>query len=304
MPGSMFKKVVILGDAKAGKSSLVSGARKSPYCPTYFLTKGHDYSTLTLDTSDEDSLDLKIEIYDISITDKIFHPFIDQADIIIVAFDLTKPDSLSRSRQWFTYYNLEKYMNKIMLVGTKADALRPDSPPRHEAIADFGLGECHETSAKEGTGISQFISKLKQMLFDNTVHQDNPSLFTDAFKEEFIHREENTGSAGRKKWILSSLDTYKEVREERSKKEYISFFGGSVARLFGGFSKKQKFDAVEALKKAIVKEKPFSMDPKHAGPLSQGRLGRLLKKHNIDLAQYIDNDYEHHQSQSASREMP
>jgi len=97
-------------------------------------------------------------------------------------------------------------------------------------------------------------------------------------QEESFNKESNP--------TIALLTAYKNNREQITPKQYFSFFG-KISRLFGAYSKKEKFDAVDELIKSIH-DNNYKLDKRYLGPLKQGRLKSIIEKANINLDEYID----------------
>ena len=77
------------------------------------------------------------------------------------------------------------------------------------------------------------------------------------------------------------LNAYKKNRLILSTKQYTSFFGW-LSRLFGAYSRDEKFAAVEDLI-ACLEAPGRSLEQKHLGPLKQGKLKKILENQNVSI---------------------
>ena len=88
------------------------------------------------------------------------------------------------------------------------------------------------------------------------------------------------------KLLKERLNYYREQRETSSKSQYLNFLG-CLFRLFGAYSKNEKFAAVDALINCID-DVNLRLDKKHLGPLRQGKLGKLVKEKDINLDSFVE----------------
>jgi Ras-related protein Rab-1A len=118
-----LSKILVIGNAGAGKSCLISRYVDKEYTDNYLNTIGVDFKTKILLINDKK---IKINIWDTAGQEKfrsLVTSYYRNSDIIIIVFDLTNNISFQNIDSWYsdiTSYCIKKSY-KLYLVGTKAD---------------------------------------------------------------------------------------------------------------------------------------------------------------------------------------
>ena len=122
----MFPKfnVMIIGDAAVGKTSLVSNIGQRPYQAKHLKTVAVDY--IQLKYNHDDGTECQVKLWDTAGQERfrnITKSFYQQADGIIVTFDVTSDKSFQSVRGWISSIFKAKGENSIplVLVGNKID---------------------------------------------------------------------------------------------------------------------------------------------------------------------------------------
>jgi small GTP-binding protein len=87
--------------------------------------------------------------------------FYRNSDGVIIVYDVTNKSSFEKVQEWVQSIidNTDKGI-KMVLVGNKIDLTREVTSEEGKKLADFYKVPFFETSAKENTGISEFIRKI------------------------------------------------------------------------------------------------------------------------------------------------
>lgn len=155
-------KVLIVGDACCGKTSLVSRLTEDSFTGTYTATVGVDVKSKTLVV---DGKRVKLQVWDTAGQER-YHSlpqaYFKQADGVVIAFDCTNEDSFNNVTKWLLQLELQAApdLSKV-LVCTKCDVQRRSIQQQQgEALArELGLHYL-ETSAVGNVNVCEAFQCL------------------------------------------------------------------------------------------------------------------------------------------------
>ena len=174
-------KVLILGESKVGKSSILSRFTEKHFTENLPPTLGIDYKIAKMVV---DKTDIKLQIWDTAGQERfrtITSSYYRGAHGIIVVYDVTDPESFNNVKQWL--HEIDRYacenVNKL-LVGNKSD-LESKRAVQTEQAKEFAdsLGiEFLETSAKNSTNVEKafhtMASHIKMRMKSAPVEKKRP----------------------------------------------------------------------------------------------------------------------------------
>jgi small GTP-binding protein len=171
-------KLVTLGEAAVGKTSLVNKYVTGKFDRDYRRTLGIDISTY--DAKIENQL-FKLLIWDLAGQD-IFRDlrtrYCQGASGGILVFDLTRPQTLETIPRWVEAFREAVGPNPLLiLLGNKADLEknRKVTPEQGEKIAkQLGLFQYNETSAKTGHQVTVAFNTLAKMMYKHHTQRRDP----------------------------------------------------------------------------------------------------------------------------------
>jgi small GTP-binding protein len=162
---SRIAKVIIVGDAAVGKTSLLLRYTKGTFNPTYILTIGVQFAVKDIRIGQDV---LRIQIWDTGGQErfgpirKIYYRGTKGA---LVVYDRSNHASFERLDYWIRELRQSTNNIPLVIVGNKADL--PTVVPLEEAqrfAANRSL-EFSETSAKENLNVTTPFSQLAQLIF-------------------------------------------------------------------------------------------------------------------------------------------
>eukprot|EP01119_Soliformovum_irregulare_P013627 TRINITY_DN3651_c0_g1_i1.p1 TRINITY_DN3651_c0_g1~~TRINITY_DN3651_c0_g1_i1.p1 ORF type:complete len:215 (+),score=37.69 TRINITY_DN3651_c0_g1_i1:132-776(+) len=171
-PDYIFK-ILILGDAGAGKSSLLLRYTDDMFCDSYMSTVGVDFKFKTVQINGKI---VKLQIWDTAGQERyrnITSSYYRGALGIVLVYDVTNTQS---------YRNLDRWVNDIntnisdsspitVMIGNKTDAVSQRVVPFEDAksLAD-SQGMCYfETSAKTADNVATVFENLVQQIYTKKI---------------------------------------------------------------------------------------------------------------------------------------
>jgi small GTP-binding protein len=157
-------KVVLLGAAGAGKTSIVRRFVKNDFCPDEMSTIGCSFmSKLVLA---KDNTPVKCHIWDTAGQEayaSLAPLYYRNAQIAVVAYDITSTKSLRTLKYWINELKNNGPLDvPIIVVGNKMDCAHSREVAASEVIAyvDEINAQYIETSAKENTNIAELFAMI------------------------------------------------------------------------------------------------------------------------------------------------
>ena len=159
-------KIVIIGDASVGKSSLLRSMKKHTFESVYQSTIGVDFDVINMELDDKI---YKIQLWDTAGQEKfysIIKTYFNNVAGCIVVFDITNINSFNNLDNWINdleLYNVHNSLPKI-LIGNKCD-LKKNRIVGYEKGLKFANSynmKYLETSAKEFVNVDDILYYLVQ----------------------------------------------------------------------------------------------------------------------------------------------
>ncbi len=165
-------KILVIGPAAVGKSSLIRRFVDNEFSFQYKFTIGVDFMTKNI--VNNLNKNIRLTIWDIGGQDRfkiLLRSFYDGAHGAIVVFDLSRPFTYSKMKDWIS--NMYKIMQKripIVILGNKLDLVseigetidRNDPYKYAEKERYFYL----ETSAKTGENVDIAFTEITHRILD------------------------------------------------------------------------------------------------------------------------------------------
>ena len=167
-------KVVLLGDASVGKSSIVHRYVNNDFYEMQESTIGAAFFTKSHQISDKTSI--LLEIWDTAGQER-YHGLAPMyyrgAHLVLVVFDVTNRNSLIRSQKYIKELKETMCTNKviIVLIGNKID-IEQEREVANSITVDYAKHNnilYHEVSAKTGENIEEMFTKLCNIVYSNCI---------------------------------------------------------------------------------------------------------------------------------------
>jgi len=166
-PQKQEMKIVLLGNALVGKTSIVECFYRGLSDQVYQATLGGTFYEIPMKTSD--GQEVSLHIWDTAGTERyraLMPIYYRDAEAAIIVYDLTNPETLEGCQYWID--ELDKHLGRccLALVGNKAD-LQEQKVTETELAPFLASGKniftC-VTSAKTGKGVKELFQQLVERL--------------------------------------------------------------------------------------------------------------------------------------------
>ncbi len=170
-------KVIVIGPAAVGKSSLIRRFVEDKFTLAYKFTIGVDFSTKIIEYDLEKKA--RVTIWDIGGQDRfktLRRNFYTGTHGALVVFDLTRAQTFSKMKEWISDMNqlLEEEV-PLVILGNKIDLVSEigivvDKNEAKEYANDIGSFYI-ETSAKSGDNVQKAFVELTRMIVKNSFNE-------------------------------------------------------------------------------------------------------------------------------------
>lgn len=164
-------KLVLLGDASVGKTSLVGRFVSNQFNEAVETTVGAAFSTQSVTT--DTGKTVRYEIWDTAGQERfksLAPMYYRNASCAVVVFDLSSDSSFARAKEWVKQLSLSNNPDIVIaLAGNKCDIPSNQRQVKPEAVKEFSLAESLiylETSAKTGNNVQKLFETIAQRLPD------------------------------------------------------------------------------------------------------------------------------------------
>ncbi|XP_054734390.1 ras-related protein Rab-34 isoform X1 [Anastrepha obliqua] len=166
------RKVILIGDVAVGKTTLVNRFCFDKFAEKYKATIGVDFEIENFNVLGQN---FTLEMWDTAGQERfkcIAQAYYRHANVIIVVFDMSKPETLKSTAKWLKSALAVNtiQMPLTFLVGTKSDLLSKEEFVRVERLAaDIAEGikaEYWSVSARTGYKIVDFFQRVAALSFE------------------------------------------------------------------------------------------------------------------------------------------
>lgn len=160
-------KVIVVGDAAVGKTSLMFRFVHGTFQKDYKMTIGVNFATKMI--SLDNGVKVKLSIWDTAGQER-FHfllpSYYDGSSGGLVVFDVTRRESFTNLPKWLDQVRGKVSHIPLLLIGNKADLedLRAVTFDEAKQFAQQNSLVYTETSAKDGTNVDDVFAALTQFM--------------------------------------------------------------------------------------------------------------------------------------------
>lgn len=165
-------KLVVVGAAAAGKTSIINRFIHRKFEQNYRATIGADFMSKTIDLGSRNSR-ISLQMWDLGGQEKysnIAPLYFRGTHAVLIVFDVKDPSSIESAEFWYEKAQTElkkyDYMADIMFVANKCDS---EERCNYSCLEDNCIANVvgfREVSAKTGTNVSDVIIEMLEYTFD------------------------------------------------------------------------------------------------------------------------------------------
>ena len=165
-------KLVIIGDASTGKSSLLRRYCENDFTDKYTCTIGVDFQIKILKMSDQGIV--KLQIWDTAGQERfkvMTKSYYRSAKACLIVYDITRRETFENVKAWAEQYsqsNSQQSKQSVLILGNKKDLEDKRQVQKDEGAQlakEIGC-QFHEVSAKEGgEEIGEIFYELTELLY-------------------------------------------------------------------------------------------------------------------------------------------
>ena len=171
-------KIMVLGESKVGKTSLIKRYTKDQFGGVYLTTVGMDFQDKIIEIEDKK---VRLQVWDTAGQERfrnVTKSYFQSSHGLLVVYDITDRESFEKIKFWMENIKNNAPENaKLILVGNKCDLANErkvtiedgENKARNYNIKFF------ESSAKDGTNVNELFFYLANEIYqdDKTKEKDN-----------------------------------------------------------------------------------------------------------------------------------
>jgi len=169
-------RIVLLGEATVGKTSLLRRYTENVFNEEYKQTIGTTFATKDVETGDTEGgvRQVRLSIWDMggqSTYRELRRQYMKGASAAIIVYDVTKPETFMAMNNWFESFREVCPEAPVIICANKIDLTDRRMVPQEPGLMlrSWFQAEYYETSAKTGTAVADVFSKCAEKLLHNAL---------------------------------------------------------------------------------------------------------------------------------------
>lgn len=182
------EKIVMLGAASSGKTSIVTRFAHNRFSTTSESTIGAAFVSKNIEVKDRE---VKLEIWDTGGSERyraLAPMYYRDTNAAIIVFDLTSPPSLDDAQIWLNELRERGPPKVLIAVAANKSDLKGQRQIQPDRIKEFAQNNnvdfIRETSAVDGSNINELFMEISEKLLTivdaDTVDEDDQNVILDA----------------------------------------------------------------------------------------------------------------------------
>lgn len=176
-------RVVALGEAAVGKTSLIRRYTENSFDEAYQQTIGTTFASKDIDVTSDDGHIRKVRLvlWDMggqSTYRELRRQFMKGASGAIITFDVTRPETYMAMNSWFMSFRDTCPDAPVIICANKIDLQDERMVPVEPGLMlrDWFQSEYYETSAKTGESVIRVFTRLGELLLEATKSEKGPMM--------------------------------------------------------------------------------------------------------------------------------
>ena len=176
-------RVVLLGEAAVGKTSLVRRYTENVFDEEYKQTIGTTFATKDIDVTGSDGTvrKVRLNVWDMggqSTYRELRRQFMKGASGAIVVYDVTRPETFMAMNNWFESFKEVCPDSPVLISANKVDLLDKRMVPQEPGmmLRDWFQAEYFETSAKTGDAVDNVFTRIAEVVLEKALSESKGPL--------------------------------------------------------------------------------------------------------------------------------
>lgn len=176
-------RVVLLGEATVGKTSLLKRYTENSFDEEYKQTLGTTFANRDIDVKDEqgNTRKVRLSIWDMggqSTYRELRRQYMKGASASIIVYDVTRPESFMAMNNWFESFREVCPDAPAFICANKIDLTdkRIVPPEPGLMLRDWFQSEYYETSAKDGTAVVDVFTRCAEVVLQKALGESKSPL--------------------------------------------------------------------------------------------------------------------------------
>ena len=176
-------RVVLLGEAAVGKTSLVRRYTENVFDEEYKQTIGTTFATKDIDVTDGEGnvRKVRLNIWDMggqSTYRELRRQFMKGASGAVIVYDVTRPETFMAMNNWFESFKEVCPDSPVIISANKVDLAESRMVPQEPGmmLRDWFQAEYFETSAKTGDEVSNVFIRVAEVVLEKALSESKSPL--------------------------------------------------------------------------------------------------------------------------------
>ena len=177
-------KIMVLGESRVGKTSLIKRYTKDQFGGVYLTTVGMDFQDKIIELEDKK---VRLQVWDTAGQERfrnVTKSYFQSSHGLLVVYDITDKESFEKINFWMeNIKNNAPEKAKLILVGNKCDLAN-----ERKVTIEYGENKARnynikffESSAKDGTNVNEIFEELVKQIIEGKTKEE---IFQKYGKEE------------------------------------------------------------------------------------------------------------------------
>ncbi len=171
-------RVVLLGDARVGKTSVLRRFTENVFDEEYKQTIGTTFASkdVSVTSEDEETRNVRLVIWDMAGQEtyrELRRQFMKGAAGAVVVYDVTRPETFMAMNNWFESFRETCPDAEVVLAANKTDLEEERMVPIEPGhmLRNWFQAPYYETSAKTGTAVADVFREIATLILEKKLEE-------------------------------------------------------------------------------------------------------------------------------------